>query len=79
MELDERKVNITYEGSEEINWFLDLTASNKVALPFKKVNTNNIDCEFEEKKYSIEAEKVLFQYQTIRPFLEFRQRRIPLY
>ena len=60
MELDERKVNITYEGSNEMNWFLDLTASDKAELPFENINQNSIDCQFEKTAYSIKAESGVF-------------------
>ncbi|WP_111307258.1 DUF3863 domain-containing protein [Confluentibacter sediminis] len=57
MEFDEKKVTITYNGDNEINWFLDLTTSRGAELPFKKINSNTIDSKFENTNYSIKAEK----------------------
>ncbi|MDD7885137.1 hypothetical protein [Flavivirga sp. 57AJ16] len=58
MEFDERKVTITHDGSNEINWFLDLTASKSLEeLPFISIKTNIINSKFENINYSIEAEK----------------------
>jgi len=61
MEFYERKVTITYDGSNEINWFLDLKASNRLGeLPFKNINLTTIDSKFENINYSIKAEKGSF-------------------
>tara|TARA_R110002049_G_scaffold295286_1_gene482573 strand:+ start:4103 stop:5812 length:1710 start_codon:yes stop_codon:yes gene_type:complete len=61
MEFYERKVTITYDGSNETNWFLDLKASNRLGeLPFKNINLTTIDSKFENISYSIKAEKGSF-------------------
>lgn len=61
MEFYERKVTITYDGSNETNWFLDLKASNRLGeLPFENINLTTIDSKFENINYSIKAEKGSF-------------------
>ncbi len=60
MDINERSINIRLKGSSSANWFLDLTAAKKDALPFTKVNAKSIDCLFEKLPYTVNAVKGIF-------------------
>jgi len=51
-------MKITEDNS--INWYLDLTTSDKAKLPFQTISTNRIDCSFEGMPYSVIAVKGSF-------------------
>jgi hypothetical protein len=55
MNIYERKVNMTLQGKDKLNWFLDLTASSTAALPFKKISGTNIQCRFHAMDYNVSA------------------------
>ncbi|MEP7251730.1 MAG: hypothetical protein ABI683_05095 [Ginsengibacter sp.] len=57
IDIDERQLKMKIEGNNSIEWFLDLTTADNASLPFKKINGNQIDCEFEAMPYSIKAIK----------------------
>ncbi|MEP7229857.1 MAG: hypothetical protein ABI691_06365 [Ginsengibacter sp.] len=60
IDIDERQLKMKIEGSKSSKWFLDLTTAENVALPFKMINSSQVDCEFEGMKYFIKAEKGSF-------------------
>jgi len=37
MDLDEKQLKITSTGSSKVDWFLDMTAAEQAALPYKKI------------------------------------------
>ncbi|MGV8878616.1 MAG: hypothetical protein ACOH2A_06255 [Sphingobacteriaceae bacterium] len=53
MDIDEKRMKISVTGNKTINWFLDMTAAAGAPLPFKQINANNIDCQFEGMHYAI--------------------------
>lgn len=60
MDIDEQQIKMKIEGKKSIDWFLDMTTAENMKLPFKKIGTNRIDCEFDVMKYAIKAEKGSF-------------------
>ena len=56
MDIDERKIKISLKGDKLTSWFLGFDAAPAKALPFKSINTNRIDCQFEGMNYSVKAE-----------------------
>ena len=50
-----RQMKIRLQGSSATNWFLDLSTAENIALPFKKIGTQQVDCMFEDMKYDIQA------------------------
>ncbi len=60
MDIDEQQITIKIEGNNSINWFLDLTASEKASLPFQNILPSHIDCRFEGINYSVTATKGSF-------------------
>jgi hypothetical protein len=55
IDLNDKQLRITLNGPAKVSWFLDMTAAEKVILPFKSINTSVIDCEFEGMDYAIKA------------------------
>lgn len=60
MDLDERKIKLTLQGTKDVKWFIDLTTDPAATLPFKKINEEVIPCSFENKDYAVFAEKGSF-------------------
>ncbi len=60
MDIDEQQIAMKIEGNNSLNWFLDLTTSEKATLPFQKLIPSRIDCQFERMNYSITATKGFF-------------------
>jgi hypothetical protein len=57
IDFDEQQVNITIAGNKTVNWYLELNTADNAKLPFKKINTNNIQAQFEGMDYTLTAEK----------------------
>ena len=55
MDIDEGRIKIKATGEKSINWFLDLNTASNAGLPFQKISTSKIDCQFEKMNYSITA------------------------
>ncbi|MGG9963095.1 hypothetical protein [Ferruginibacter sp. SUN106] len=53
MDIDERQIKMKITGASSINWFLDLTTAPAASLPFKNIQTKQIDCSFENMQYSV--------------------------
>jgi hypothetical protein len=60
IDIDEQEVKMKIEGDKPIDWFLDMTTSDNVKLPFLKINSAKIDCRVEGMNYNIRATKGLF-------------------
>ena len=61
MNIDEKNIEIKIEGDDSLEWFLDLTAAvNKEKLPFRNIEKNKVECEFQGTDYSIKALEGLF-------------------
>lgn len=60
MDLDENQIAMKIEGAESLDWFLDLTTSDKASLPFTKVASDKVDCQFKGRNYSLAAEQGSF-------------------
>jgi hypothetical protein len=60
MDMDERQIKIKVVGDQSGDWFLDLTTADNVVLPFKKINPNRIDCQFEGMNYGITTPQGFF-------------------
>ena len=60
IDMDEKQITMKIVGDNSINWFLDLTTSDKAKLPFQKISPTRIDCSFEGMPYSVTALKGSF-------------------
>ena len=60
IDIDEKQIAMKIEGEKSNNWLLDLTTADSVKLPFKKINSSHVDCEFEGMNYFIKATKGTF-------------------
>ena len=64
IDMDERQIKMYIPGEEPINWFLDLTTAANAKLPFKKINQQEVICNFENMDYSITSSKGSFSKPT---------------
>lgn len=53
--MDEKTISIKVGGNNSLDWFFDLNGSEKADLPFVKVTSSRVDCQFEGMKYSVIA------------------------
>ena len=60
IDMDEKQITMKIVGDNSINWFLDLTTSDKAKLPFQKISPTRIDGSFEGMLYSVTALKGSF-------------------
>ncbi|KAA9035477.1 hypothetical protein FW778_21185 [Ginsengibacter hankyongi] len=60
IDIDEQQIKMKLEGVESVTWFLDLTTDDNAKLPFKKIISTRVDCEFEGMKYPVKAVKGAF-------------------
>ena len=60
IDMDEKQMEMKIYGNKSINWFLDLTTADHADLPFQKLNSSHIDCQFEGMDYFITAVKGSF-------------------
>jgi tRNA A37 threonylcarbamoyltransferase TsaD len=60
MDIDEKQMKLSVTGGKAIDWFLDMTAAEKAVLPFKTINANKIDCQFEGMRYAVTTIKGTF-------------------
>lgn len=56
-DIDEKILQIKFEGENTNNWFLDLTCAGNAILPFEQINQSQISCEFEGMDYSVSVEQ----------------------
>ncbi|MEP6746864.1 MAG: hypothetical protein ABJB86_04010 [Bacteroidota bacterium] len=55
MDIDEKQIKMNITGTKSVNWFLDMSVGANAELPFKKIEANKIDCQFEEMNYLVTA------------------------
>jgi len=60
MDIDEQQIAMKIDGNNSLDWFLDLTTSERATLPFQKLIPSRIDCQFEGMNYSITTTKGFF-------------------
>lgn len=53
LDINEKQFNITYKGTENLNWFLDLSTAPNIGLPFSGIDTKRIDATFQGMKYAV--------------------------
>ena len=58
--MDETQIAMKLEGAAALDWFLDLTAADKAALPVKAIASDRVDCQFKGLNYSLRAERGTF-------------------
>jgi hypothetical protein len=58
--MDETQIAMKLEGAASLDWFLDLTAADKAALPVKAIAPDRVDCQFKGLNYSLGAEQGTF-------------------
>ncbi|WP_346861998.1 hypothetical protein [uncultured Draconibacterium sp.] len=54
LEMDEENIEIQLKGNAALNWFLDLSTAPNKMLPFKSINPQKMECEFEGVPYFIQ-------------------------
>ncbi|MGC4034960.1 MAG: hypothetical protein QM764_03290 [Chitinophagaceae bacterium] len=59
--MDEKQMQIKIISKEKIDWFLDMTTAENKVLPFRKINSHTVDCEFEKMNYSVTTSKGSFR------------------
>ena len=60
MEVDERQIRMKLEGAENIQWFLALNVADSTKMPFSKVASGALYCEFDGMKYKVKAVEGVF-------------------
>jgi len=55
--LDEGSITMNLKSKNKIEWYLEMNAANKVKLPFKKISSNRLDCQFEGMDYFVTTGK----------------------
>ena len=60
IDMDEQQLAMKIEGNKSISWFLDMTTASEANLPFKKISSGLIDCQFEGMNYVITIPKGSF-------------------
>ena len=60
IDMDEKQIKMNIEGNDTCSWFLDLTTSGNTILPFQKITSSRLDCQFEGMTYSVTAAKGIF-------------------
>jgi hypothetical protein len=55
MDIDEKQIKIKVTGAASGSWFLDLSTATNASLPFKNINPNKVECQFEKMDYTITA------------------------
>lgn len=53
MNMNERQIEIKMLGNHLINWFLELHTAANASLPFRKIMSHQVECEFEGSRYDI--------------------------
>ncbi|MBC6110334.1 hypothetical protein ACFOG5_05855 [Pedobacter fastidiosus] len=60
LDLSEKQMNIKLVSKTALNWYLDLTTADFAQLPFNKISSAQVDCNFEGASYSLKANKGTF-------------------
>ncbi|MEO8111520.1 MAG: hypothetical protein ABI594_15855 [Ginsengibacter sp.] len=55
IDIDEKQLKMKVESNKSNKWFLDLTTAENAKLPFKKITSSQVDCEFEGMNYFIKT------------------------
>jgi hypothetical protein len=55
IDMHERQISISVAGGKPVNWYLDFAAAGNAKLPFTKIDTNRLNCNFEGMDYFIKA------------------------
>jgi hypothetical protein len=55
IDINEREIKMVLKSQKAADWFLVLTASDKIELPFTRINRSKIDCKFEGFDYAIKS------------------------
>lgn len=63
--MDEREMKINIDGGKPLHWFLDLTVADNAKLPFTKIDTRGVQCNFEGMNYTIKASKGSFGKSSV--------------
>jgi len=56
----EKRIEMSVNGPQRLNWFLDLTSNDYLKLPFTSIATNSLNARFEGTDYSVTAIKGVF-------------------
>jgi hypothetical protein len=60
LDVDEKQIMMKTEGTGDINWFLDLSASDSARLPFTRFTPRTVYCRFDKMDYQVKADKGFF-------------------
>jgi len=55
IDLDEKGMTMKIEGNSTLDWYFDMTTADNAVLPYKSINPNQIDCQFDGMNYSVSA------------------------
>lgn len=64
MNISEQQISIKMLGNNLINWFLELHTAGNVSLPFRKIMSHQVECEFERTKYDIKVSPGIISKET---------------
>ena len=60
IDLTENEINLSLKSEQPLDWILVLGTSDKAKLPFTKIGSNKIDCNFDGFDYAVKAAKGVF-------------------
>ncbi len=68
----EEQVSITWKGSTSPDWFFDLQVAGNPVLPFTKIESPAVNCNFEGMNYTVKAVKGYFQVPANGAILQIK-------
>ena len=60
IEFTEQQIKMSVSGKKHLDWYLDLTSSNEIKLPFTSITNTHLNAKFEGMNYSVIAIKGKF-------------------
>jgi hypothetical protein len=60
IEMDEKTIRMELQSPDAVEWFLELSAAERAALPYTKISRPRVDCRFEGMKYFVGTERGSF-------------------
>jgi len=64
IDLDEKQLKMKLVSGTAYDWYFDLTTTKGIELPFQKISTKQVDCNFEGMKYAVKAIEGSFSKPT---------------
>jgi hypothetical protein len=66
IEFTEQQIKMSVSGKKHLDWYLDLTSSNEIKLPFTSITNTHLNAKFEGMNYSVIAIKGKFSKPDTR-------------